>query len=72
MLPPFQPYSLVLRCVFFFCYFWRSFIFPVVITLKQSFVFRGRGISSSGRAPASHSGGTGTNTRIFQLFFGII
>ena len=57
---------------FCFCYFWRSFIFPVIITLKQSCIFRGRGISSSGRAPASHAGGTGIDTRILQLFFGII
>ena len=34
--------------------------------------FQGRGISSSGRAPASHAGGTGIDTRILQLFFGVV
>ena len=67
MLPLHQLFTSPLMSVFVFAILSNKL--PLV---DISCIFRGRGISSSGRAPASHAGGTGIDTRIFQLLLFIL
>ena len=50
---------------FFFCNLNPLFYFIIWINILYS--EQDRGISSNGRAPAQHAGGTGIDTRILQI-----
>ena len=55
-----------------FSSFGRNFKMKRTVALREYIMFSVWGISSNGRAPALHAGGTGINTRIFHFFFSLL